>query len=118
MQLDLEQVKKDLEQAQLELDKLGGLQEAYGYGSENYYSEQCVVVLQRSKSKEVTIYGYLNGTYSARCSASGISWEWSRKWSDHKTQATVTGNTAGFYTVKMTNDQNDDSFEILVIVIE
>lgn len=117
-QKDLEQAQLDWAMAEFELKKFDGLQGLYGYGSDNYYAQQSVVVLQEFESKEVTIYGNLGGTYSAKRSGNGITWEWSREWEGHKTQATITGNSVGYYTINMSNDQSSDSFEILVIVTD
>lgn len=118
VQLDLEQARNDMVQLQMELDKLGGIQNLYGYGSANYYAEESVVVLRESESKEITIYANLAGTYYKRSSSSGITSEWSKAWSAHRTQVTITGNSAGYYTIQFTNDQNSDSFDVLVIVTE
>lgn len=136
---ELEQVKSELaecqsalEQAQInqavsevewaamleaERGRFDGLQELYGYGSENYYAEQSVVVLQKGESKEITVFYDLSGTVSMSA-GSGISYEWSREWLQHKTQVIVTGNSTGYYPLKFTNKQNSDSFEVLVIVTD
>lgn len=136
---ELEQVKSELaecqsalEQAQMnqavsevewaamleaERGRFDGLQELYGYGSENYYAEQSVVVLQKGESKEITVFYDLSGTVSMSA-GSGISYEWSREWLQHKTQVIVTGNSTGYYPLKFTNKQNSDSFEVLIIVTD
>lgn len=123
----LERAQQDLavsaaEQAAIaaaEQGKVDGLrlQELYGYGSENYYAMQSVVVLQKGESKKVTVFYDLSGTVSMSAS-SGISYDWSGEWSQHKTQVIITGNSTGYYPLKFTNKKNSDSFEILVIVTD
>lgn len=118
--LDLEAAQFSLEVTQSELEKLSDLQGLYGYGSENYYAEQSVVVLKENESKEVAIYCtiYNESLYRTNSSYSGISSVWGKEWSEHKIQLTITGKLAGFYTIKFTLEKSSDSFEILVIVLE
>lgn len=116
-QNNLEQVRLELEMAELELGRYDGLRGLYGYGSETYFAEQSVIVLQKGESREAVIYFGLSGTLSM-AAESGVTSEWSREWSDNRTRITITGDSAGYSTIRFTNDQNSDSFEILIIVTD
>lgn len=113
---ELDGARAEMSEAQSKLEKLDDLVGVYGHGSDNFYAYKSVVVLRRSGKKTIKIYANLDGTVYWHNSDSGITCEWIKEWSNHTTQITFTGNSAGFYPVKFTNDQNSDSFEVLVIV--
>ena len=109
----------ELEQVKSELERYDGLGEVYRYGSENYYADQSVVILRKGESKEAVIYANEpEDTVFSMKTDTGVTSKWSQKWVDNKTRITITGDSIGHYTILFTNDQNSDSFEILVIVAE
>ena len=116
-QNELGQTQIDLALAEGVLERFDGLQGLYGYGSANYYAEQSVVVLRKGESKDATIYFGLAGTVTKKSDA-GITAKWGEEWSQNKIKLTITGNSAGFYTIHFTNNKNSDSFDILVIVTD
>lgn len=117
-QLDLEQIRNDIVEMQMELEQYDGLEELYGYGSENYYAEERVVIMKTSASRDLMIYANINGKIRFHGPGAGISCKWGEWAGGHRIPLTITGNSEGVYTIKFTNDKNSDSFEILVIVTD
>lgn len=104
--------------------RLGGLDKIYGGNvSSGFYADQNVVIVRESETTEVTIYRPRDTVVYATC-CMGFTWEWNGGYgADVLTgyfgdTATITGISAGYYTANLTNDQNSDSFEVLVIVTE
>lgn len=118
VQLDLEQTRNDFVEMQMELEQYDGLEKLYGYGSENYYAEERVVIMKTSASRDLMIYANINGKIRFDGPGAGISCKWGEWAGGHRIPLTITGNSEGVYTIKFTNDKNSDSFEILVIVTD
>lgn len=105
--------------AEKEMDTLlGKLKRGYGFGSQNYYAEQGVLVLSKSGgSKSIGIFFGISGTAYTHKSGSGISCEWG-KFVNSRSALTIKPITKGYYTITFTNNQNDDTFDVLVIVTD
>ena len=113
---NLRRTETELKEAEAELERYSDLSGVYGYASDNYYADKSVLVIKESETASVTIHFGYTGSLSMKASSGSISGEWS-DWSDTSTiTASFTGESAGFYTVNFTNNQNDESFDILIIV--
>lgn len=117
----------ELSEMQAELDtykeEFGYIEELFGFGSENYFAEQGVVVLSLSEGAQpLEICFKKNGSVSYHIDEAyedGISARWSEDgFSDNKVDIILTPKAVGVYQVSFTNKTNDDHFNVLTIVTE
>ena len=112
------ELQKQVEALTEEAATFDSLRELYGYGSETYYAGAPVLVLEAGgEDGRLPIYFGLSGTVSMKRSDSAITTAWSQEWADDWTDVIVTpSDSAGFYTIHFTNDQDSSAFDVLVIV--
>lgn len=112
------ELQKQVEALTEEAATFDSLRELYGYGSETYYAGSPVLVLEAGgEDGRLPIYFGLSGTVSMKRSDSAITTAWSQEWADDWTDVIVTpSDSAGFYTIHFTNDQDSSAFDVLVIV--
>lgn len=112
------ELQKQVEALTEEAATFDSLRELYGYGSETYYAGSPVLVLEAGgEDGRLPIYFGLSGTVSMKRSDSAITTAWSQEWADGWTDVIVTpSDSAGFYTIHFTNDQDSSAFDVLVIV--
>lgn len=112
------ELQKQVEALTEEAATFDSLRELYGYGSETYYAGAPVLVLEAGGEDGcLPIYFGLSGTVSMKRSDSAITTAWSQEWADDWTDVIVTpSDSAGFYTIHFTNDQDSSAFDVLVIV--
>ena len=91
----------------------------YGTKYSDYYSDTEVIVVRIGETKafkitynvtaKSTVYYQSNNRYSTG--------EWGKDWENHSCSFKITGNYTGTTTYTFTNDYNNLSFNVLVIVI-
>lgn len=116
----LDQIQKEQAQTKKELDRFSELSKLCGYGTDNFFADKYILVLKKSETKNVAVH------WKADASGS-VSWDnsdtgkatckWADEWSDSTTiDVIVTGQSSGYSILTFTNDVNDDTFDVLVIV--
>lgn len=116
--IEIQGLRSELVEAQEKMEAYSDLEEIYGYGADYYYAEIPVLVLEAGgDAQELPIFYKGDGTITVKCSSSDISAKFSHEWEASRTIVYVTpGSSAGYYTLHFTNDQDDATFEVLVIV--
>ncbi len=92
-----------------------------GYGSDNYYADACVVVMRLSDG---TARFGLEAKWDAEVTMN-VQWfgdaasvDFSREWEDTHTEMVVTAYKAGACVATFTNDYDNATFSVLIIVTE
>ncbi len=126
LQAEYGQLEEAGRKLQEKYDRLSAL-EGLGYGSEYFYAEKGVVVLAEGETETVAIHADLDAVYWMRLSDIGIRCRWSDEsvlsssWiqpSEEAESVEIQGDEAGVYTILFTNERNEDTFSMLIIVRE
>lgn len=114
----LDQVQKEQVQTKKELDSLSELSNLCSYGTDNYFADKYILVLSKSETKNVAIHWNGSGTMTRHDSDTGkATCKWADDWTDNTTiDVIVTGQSSGYSILTFTNDVDDDTFNVLVIV--
>lgn len=113
---NLDSAKQELSNQKSILGKYSYIEDHFGRGSDIYYSEKAVAILNSGGAAvKIPIYCGIAGKVNMSCS-DDISVKWG-EFNNNRSEVTVTsGNKKGYYPVHFKNDKNDDNFSVLVIV--
>ncbi len=125
-QVELGNLKSQIQANQERMTNYGNFTADYGYGSDSYYADKAVVFVNKNSEVKLPIYCDQFKTkedhVSCNC-ADGkglvdLKWESSFD-KNHKANVIITtGDNAGYATIKFTNTMSSDNFEVLVVVLQ
>ena len=122
-EIQLANVQEQIQNNEEKLDKYRDFAADYGYASTSYYSDKAIVFVKRNAETKVSIYCDLlsEDKHAAWHNVDGqnlIDLEWESAFNNNNRANVIikAGNTFGYSTIHFTNEVNNDSFDVLVVV--
>lgn len=122
-EIELSNLQEQIQSNEDKLEKYRDFMADYGYASASYYAEKAIVFVDRNSEAKISIYcdllsKDLKTSMNKIEGAKLIDIKWESKFNkDHKANVIINaGDTPGYSTIHFTNEVNDDSFDILVVV--
>ena len=122
-EIDLANIQEQVQSNEDKLEKYRDFAADYGYASNSYYAEKAIVFVNKNSKGKVPIYcdllsGELTASYKVIDGDNLIDTKWEAQFNDeHKANVLIeAGNTTGYSTLHFTNEVNNDSFDVLVVV--
>lgn len=88
-----------------------------GYASNNFYASDKILVLKNGKANIIDITCKYPATINSYWSDSNISGEWISSRNNYTSYMMIEAKSKGIGMVKFANDVNNESFEVMVVVI-
>ena len=123
-QEELDGVQLLIQSNENQLERYQSFAADYGYASENYYADKPIVFLNKNSSTVVTITCTLlkkeddHTVLSVIDGNDVVDANWDQPFDKEKKSHVIikSGDTAGFATIRFTNEVNSDSFDVLAVV--
>lgn len=122
-EIQLANVQEQIQNNEEKLDKYRDFAADYGYASTSYYSDKAIVFVKRNAETKVSIYCDLlsEDKHAAWHNVDGqnlidLKWESAFNQNNKANVIIKAGNASGYSTIHFTNEVNNDSFDVLVVV--
>lgn len=122
-EIQLANVQEQIQNNEEKLDKYRDFVADYGYASTSYYSDKAIVFVKRNAETKVSIYCDLlsEDKHASMNNIDGknlieLSWETAFNKDNRANVIIKAGNAPGYSTIHFTNEVNNDSFDVLVVV--
>ena len=124
-EIELSNIQEQIQNNEEQLENIRDFAADYGYASTSYYAEKAIVFVNRNSEARFWIYysslsgkGAAGGKIMDGSDVVSASWENDQPFNkEHKANYLVkSGNNSGYATIHFTNNENNDSFDVLVVV--
>jgi len=121
-EIELSNIQEHIQNNETKLEKYRSFAADYGYASESYYAEKAIVFVKRNSETKIPIYcdllsGELKVFHKVVDGKDLIDTKWESFNSEHKANVIVNaGDNPGYSTIHFTNEVNNDSFDVLVVI--
>ena len=89
----------------------------YGTKYSDYYADSEVIIVKVGETKTIRVTCTMNTTVRFKHSSSYSTAEWDKNWTNDSCLVRVTGKYEGTSVMTFSNDANNHSFKVLVIIV-